>query len=183
MQLLHLFYVFFTIGLFSIGGGYAIIPLIQGEVVNKYGWIPQETFTDIITISQMTPGPLAVNTATFVGIQIADVSGAIIATVGCIIAGVFISINLYRFFKKHHESNFVFEILNGLKASSLGLIISAAAIILLIAFTGSVQLSSSTVIDRIAIFVFAGALFVIRKWKVNPILVIAITGVIGGFIY
>lgn len=183
MQLLRLFYVFFTIGLFSIGGGYAIIPLIQEQVVNKYGWIPQQTFTDIITISQMTPGPLAVNTATFVGIQISGVPGAVVATVGCVIAGVFISLSLYRFFKKYQGSKFVFEVLNGLKASSLGLIISAAIVILLLAFTGNEQLSSHMAFDWIAIFVFAGAFIAIRKWKVNPILVIAITGIIGGFIY
>ena len=69
-QLFQLMFVFFKIGLFSIGGGYAIIPLIQGQVVNQYGWISQQVFTDIITISQMTPGPLAVNTSTFVGIQV-----------------------------------------------------------------------------------------------------------------
>ncbi len=183
MGLFHLFYVFFTIGLFSIGGGYAIIPLIQEQVVDKYGWILQQTFSDIITISQMTPGPLAVNTATFVGIQISGVLGAVVATVGCIIAGVFISISLYRFFKKHQKSKYVFEVLNGLKASSLGLIISAAVVILLLAFTGSGQLSGDMTFDWIAVLVFGAAFIALRKLKVNPMLVIAITGVIGSFIY
>lgn len=183
MQLLKLFYVFFTIGLFSVGGGYAIIPLIQEQVVNQHGWIAQQTFTDIIIISQMTPGPLAVNTATFVGIQIWGVIGAIVATVSCISAGVFISIGLYRFFQKHHKSQIALEVLNGLKASSLGLIISAAAVILLLAFTGSEQLSSNMSFDWAAVAVFVGAFIVLKKWKLNPILVIAITGVIGAFIY
>ena len=71
--MLNLFIIFFKIGLFSIGGGYAIIPLIQEQVVNNYHWISANTFTDIITISQMTPGPLAVNTSTFVGIQLAGI--------------------------------------------------------------------------------------------------------------
>nr|WP_228370448.1 chromate transporter [Gottschalkia acidurici] len=94
-----LFISFLQIGLFSIGGGYAIIPLIQEQVVNSYGWLTLKEFTDIITISQMTPGPLAVNTASFVGTRIAGISGAIVATLGCIISGFIISIFLYNFLK------------------------------------------------------------------------------------
>ena len=81
-RLLQLAVTFFQIGLFSIGGGYAIIPLIQEQVVERFAWVSQKTFTDIITISQMTPGPLAVNTSTFIGIQIAGIPGAVLATFG-----------------------------------------------------------------------------------------------------
>ncbi len=77
-----LFFVFLKIGLLSIGGGYAVIPLIQEQVVEKTGWISEKMFTDIITISQMTPGPLAVNTSTFVGLQIGGTAGALAATAG-----------------------------------------------------------------------------------------------------
>lgn len=77
-----LFWTFLKIGLFSIGGGYAVIPLIQEQVVESCGWISAKTFSDIITISQMTPGPLAVNTSTFVGLQIAGIGGAVAATAG-----------------------------------------------------------------------------------------------------
>ena len=80
-----LFLKFLKIGLLSIGGGYAIIPLIQEQVVNKAGWITEKMFTDIITISQMTPGPLAVNTSTFVGLQIGGIAGAAAATLGCVL--------------------------------------------------------------------------------------------------
>ena len=104
--MLNLFIIFFKIGLFSIGGGYAIIPLIQEQVVNNYHWISANTFTDIITISQMTPGPLAVNTSTFVGIQLAGISGAIVATIGCIFAGATISIILYLLFTKYKYSKY-----------------------------------------------------------------------------
>ena len=182
-QLIELVLVFFKIGLFSIGGGYAIIPLIQAQVVEHYGWISQKTFTDIITISQMTPGPLAVNTSTFIGIQIAGIAGAVLATAGCAISGILISLLLYRFFKKHRESDYIFQVLNGLKASSLGLIVSAAVTILLLAFTGSGELSGDMRMDWIAAVVFAGSFFALRKWKVNPILMIVVTGVIGGFLY
>ena len=85
--LLNLFTAFFKIGLFSIGGGYAVIPNIQEQVVTARGWISQKIFTDIITISQLTPGPLAVNTSTFVGVRIAGLPGAVLATLGCVISG------------------------------------------------------------------------------------------------
>lgn len=87
------------LGLLSIGGGYAIIPLIQEQVVEKNGWISEKVFTDIITISQMSPEPLAVNTSTFVGLQVGGVMGALAATIGCILCGVIISLTLYLFFK------------------------------------------------------------------------------------
>lgn len=182
-SLLSLLYVFFKIGLFSIGGGYAIIPLIQKQVVEQSGWISPQTFTDIITISQMTPGPLAVNTSTFIGIQIAGIPGAIAATTGCVISGICISLLLYRFFQKHSSSTYVFQVLNGLKASSLGLIISAAAVILLMAFTGTDSLSSIHSIDWRAVAMFLCTLVISRRWKTNPILLMTIAGAAGLFLY
>ncbi|MFE5320746.1 chromate transporter [Paenibacillus sp. NPDC056579] len=182
-ELLKLFMVFFQIGLFSIGGGYAIIPFIQELVVDRYAWVSQRVFTDIITISQMTPGPLAVNTSTFVGLQIAGIPGAITATFGCVISGVGISIMLYRFFQTFNTSVYVREALNGLRSASVGLIISAAATILLLTFFGTTELSVPVKVDWIAVAIFAGSLFVLRTWKMNPILLMVLTGLVGGFIY
>lgn len=182
-SLVQLLLVFFKIGLFSIGGGYAIIPLIQKQVVDQFGWISPQTFTDIITISQMTPGPLAVNTSTFIGIQIAGIPGAVLATTGCVFSGICISLLLYRFFKKHKSSSYVFEVLDGLKASSLGLIISAAAVIILLAFTGADTLKSITFIDWRAVAMFVCTLAVSRKWKANPILLMVAAGAAGLVIY
>ena len=85
MIYLQLFLSFLQIGLFSFGGGYAAMPLVQGQVVTAHGWLSMSEFTDLITISQMTPGPIAVNSATFVGIKIAGIPGALIATLGCIL--------------------------------------------------------------------------------------------------
>ncbi|MCT1401097.1 chromate transporter [Paenibacillus sp. p3-SID867] len=181
-ELLKLLMVFFQIGLFSIGGGYAIIPFIQQLAVEKYAWVSQRVFTDIITISQMTPGPLAVNTSTFVGLQIAGIPGAIISTFGCVISGVCISIMLYRFFQRFNQSVYVLEALNGLRSASLGLIISAAATILLLTFTGTSTMSVATNVDWIAVAVFIGSLFVLRKWKMNPIFLMVLTGILGGII-
>lgn len=85
MIYLQLFFSFLQIGMFSFGGGYAAMPLIQGQVVTLHGWLTISEFTDLITISQMTPGPIAVNSATFVGMKIAGIPGAIVATAGCIL--------------------------------------------------------------------------------------------------
>ena len=178
-----LFFVFLKIGLFSIGGGYAIIPMIQEEVVEKFAWISEKTFTDIITISQMTPGPLAVNTSTFVGLQVGGILGAIAATVGCILCGVIISIALYKFFQTYQNSEYVLEVLNGLKSASLGLIISAAATIILLAFYGTSEISNYLSFNYIALIIFALSFIIVRKWKVNPISIIILSGILGFVFY
>lgn len=182
---MQLFWTFLKIGLFSIGGGYAIIPLIQEQVVHQQGWLTEKTFTDIITISQMTPGPLAVNTSTFVGMQIDGVPGAIVATIGCILGGCVISISLYQFFQKHHESLYVSSALKSLKASSVGLIMSAGFTILLLTFFESSDLSTIglAAFDWQAAILFAISLILLRKFKPNPILLMVITGFIGFFLY
>lgn len=179
-----LFLRFLQIGLFSIGGGYAIIPLIQEQVVNSYNWITLQEYTDIITISQMTPGPLVVNTASFVGIRVAGIPGAIVATLGSIISGFIISIFLYKFFKKHKEVDSISNILKGLRSSSIGLIASATSTILLIAFFGTSSFNVKNISINInAIIVFVLSLFLLRKYKINPILIMIITGIIGLFFY
>ena len=182
-RLLQLAVTFFQIGLFSIGGGYAIIPLIQEQVVERFAWVSQKTFTDIITISQMTPGHLAVNTSTFIGIQIAGIPGAVLATFGCVISGISISAFLYRLFQRYHKSEYIMEILNGLKAASLGLIISAALTILLLSFTGTSVISEIKTADWTAAVIFLCSFFVLRKWKANPVAVMIGTGIVGGVIY
>ena len=184
--LLKLFLTFLKIGLVSIGGGYAVIPSIHEEVVVKAGWIGEKVFADIITISQMTPGPLAVNTSTFVGLQIAGAAGAVVATVGCVFCGVAISLTLYRFFQKHKESVYIFETLNGLKAASLGLLGSAAATIILLSFFGTGDPDLKTMkesLDIGAVAIFGGVLFLSRKRKINPIMLMLVSGAAGIILY
>ena len=156
----NLFIVFLKIGLFSIGGGYAVIPLIREQAVEKTGWISEKMFTDIITISQMTPGPLAVNTSTFAGLQIGGIAGALAATVGCVLCGVVISLGLYRFFQACQTSAFVLDVLNGLKSASLGLILSAAFTIIGLALYGGAGFSS---LNQAALCLHLAALFMLRK--------------------
>ena len=179
----NLLYTFIKIGLFSIGGGYAIIPLIKEQVVDQAGWISETMFTDIITISQMTPGPLAVNTSTFVGLQIGGIGGAVAATLGCVLCGVILSLLLYCFFQKHRQSTYIFEILNGLKSASLGLIISAAATILLLAFFGTSTLQATPRLNLPALVIFTIMLWLLRKHKTNPIAIMTISGIAGLLVY
>jgi len=183
-MILALFVRFFQIGLFSIGGGYAIIPLIQEQVVNNFGWLTLQEYTDIITISQMTPGPLVVNTASFVGIRIAGFLGAVAATVGSILSGFIISIFLYNFFKKHQNTESISNVLKALRSSSVGLIASAASTILLLAFFGETTLSiQGANLNLAAVIVFIVALFLLRKYKLNPILIMVLSGIVGLFLY
>ena len=101
--LFDLFIIFLKIGSFSIGGGYAIVPLIQKEIVDNQSWLSLQEFTDILTISQMTPGPLSINASTFVGIRLGGTLGAIVATFACVITCIIISITLFKFFKKNNS--------------------------------------------------------------------------------
>ncbi|KNF08506.1 chromate transport protein ChrA [Gottschalkia purinilytica] len=179
-----LFISFLKIGLFSIGGGYATIPLIQEQVVDFHHWLTLQEFTDIITISQMTPGPLAVNTSTFVGIRIAGILGAMLATLGCILSGFILSILLYKFFNKYKDTDSIFNILKGLRSSSVGLIASSASTILLIAFFGSSSINvSGANLNITAIAIFIVSLFILRKFKMNPIFVMVLTGIAGMIFY
>ncbi len=182
-KLIELAAAFLKIGFLSIGGGYAVIPMIQEEVVKRYGWISMGEFADIIAISQMTPGPLAVNTSTFIGIRAAGLLGAVLATFGCVISGILISTFLYRFLKKNQASSYVAEILRGLKSVSLGLIISAAATILLLTFTGSTEASAIKSVDWRAAVIVAGTIFLLRKKKMNPIAAMLLAGVAGVVLY
>ncbi len=94
MELIQLFWSFFQIGLFSIGGGYAAMPLIQQQVVELHPWLTMTQFADIMTIAEMTPGPIAINSATFVGIQVAGIPGALVATLGCVMPSCVIVLTL-----------------------------------------------------------------------------------------
>lgn len=183
--MLELFWRFLTIGFLSIGGGYAIIPLIQEQIVTELQWLSEKVFTDIITISQMTPGPLAVNTSTFVGMQLFGIPGAVVATVGCIAGGVVISLALAAFFQKKRESKSVQNLLAGLKAASVGLIMSAGLTILLLTLFNNSDLArfNWAKLDWIALILMAISLFIMRKTKINPIVLMIAAGIIGGLVY
>lgn len=184
MGLVNIFLAFLKIGLFSIGGGYAVIPMIQQQVVDQLGWLTMQEYTDIITISQMTPGPLAVNTSTFVGIRLGGMPGAVVATVGCILGGCVISLVFYRFYLQLKENLVVEHVIAGLKSVSLGLIISAAFSMVFLALWGSMNPNfAKDAINLYAVFIFAGSLFVLRKFEINQILLLLMTGGLGFIVY
>jgi chromate transporter len=181
MTLLKLFLAFLQVGLFTIGGGYAALPVIQEQAVETYGWLTAAEFTDLITISQMTPGPIGINAATFVGTRIAGLPGAIVATVGCITAPCLIVLTLSVLYKKFGNIRTVRGILTSLHPAVVGLIASAAFTIVLHAlFPLGVSLKG---LDIAAVVLVAAGVFVLRKFKVNQIFVMLAAGAVGGLFY
>lgn len=177
MQYLELIWSFLQIGLFSIGGGYAAMPLIEQQVVELNHWLTMTEFADIVTISQMTPGPIAINAATFVGIRVAGIPGALAATLGCVLPSCVIVLTLAFVYYKYRGLSTIQGVLEGLRPAVVALIASAGVSIALLAFY------SAGAVDWIAIGVFAAGFIVLRKWKPNPIYVMLGTGAIGGLIY
>ena len=134
MIYIQLFLSFLQIGLFSFGGGYAAMPLIQGQVVTTHQWLSMSEFTDLITISQMTPGPIAVNSATFVGIKIAGIGGAFAATAGCIFPSCIIVTVIARLYLKYRNMDLLQGVLQSLRPAVVAMIASAGVSILVTAF-------------------------------------------------
>ncbi len=183
-MLLLLFWSFVQVGLFSIGGGMAAIPLIQHQVVELHGWLSLTEFTDLITIAQMTPGPIAINSATFVGIKIAGTWGAIVATIGCILPSCIIVSALAWVYFRYKNLGVIRGALSGLRVAVVALIASAGLTILILAIWGEQGFTADWhAINWICILLFGGALFILRKWKPNPIYVMLGSGVIGGILY
>lgn len=177
-QLLSLFLSFLNIGVFSIGGGYAAIPLIQQQTVELHHWLTLSDFTDLITIAEMTPGPIAVNSATFVGIRLAGIPGAIIATLGCILPACIIVSTLAYLYYKFKTLRLMQDTLSCLRPAVVALIASAGLSILLLVLFGEEEASLNTV-RWAGAALFAAGLFVLRKWKPNPIAVMLMCGCAG----
>ncbi len=176
---LQLYLSFFKVGLFSIGGGLAALPLIQDEVVNTHAWISLSDFTDLVAIAQMTPGPIALNSATFIGTNLRGILGAIIATLGNITPSIIIVSLLAYFYFKYKNLNTIRGVLEGLRPASLGLIASAGASIFMMAIFGQrdfyIKIGE---INYLSLMIFAVALFTLQKLKFHPIAVMLACGII-----
>ena len=170
MIYLELFWSFFQVGLFSIGGGYAAMPLIQDQAVEIHPWLTMTGFADIMAIAEMTPGPIALNAATFVGIQVAGLPGALIATIGCIFPSCVIVMALAYMYYRFRGLSVMQGILAGLRPAVIAMIASAG-----ISLLGSM--------DLIALAIFLMGFFVLRKWKPSPIKVMAGAAVAGVALY
>jgi len=184
MVLLKLFWSFLQIGLLSFGGGMAALPLIQNQVVDLHGWITLKEYTDLITIAEMTPGPIGINAAAFVGVRIAGVPGSIIATVGCVLPPFLFVLLLVRLYLKYKNLSAVQGALSGIRPAVTGLIASAALTILILILWGENGFSTNLEsLNFVAFILFAASLIVLRKWKPNPIFIILGSGIVGGAIY
>ena len=183
--LIELFLVYFQIGLFAFGGGYAAMPLIQNLVVEGKGWLTMAEYADLTTIAEMTPGPIIINSATFVGQKMAGFPGALICTLGAVTPSLIIVLTLAYFYTKYRNLGVVKNVLGELRPAVVAMIAGAGLTILLMAFFGTSVLSEipSASIRWIEVFLFVGSLILIRKYKAGPIMIIFGTAVVGTLLY
>ena len=194
--LAQLFWAFFLIGMFTFGGGYAMLSLIQAEVVVKHAWMTESTFTDIVAISQMTPGPIGINCATYVGYDVVTATGAghlmgivgsLTATLAITLPSFIIVLLLVRFYNKVKGSPMFEGVMSVVRPAVVGLI-GAAAIILMFkvdwnGFAPSLNVVKENFPDWESWCLFAAAFLASFKFKVNPILLIVLAGVMGLLLY
>lgn len=173
MLYLQLFYTFFKIGLFGFGGGYAMLSMIEAEVVKNHQWITSAEFADIVAISQVTPGPIAVNSATYIGYTATgSVWGSVLATLGVCTPSLILMLLISRFYIKMKDNAYMANIMRTLRPVVIGLILAAA----LLLFT------PDNFIDWKS-YLFFGACLAAALLRVSPILLIVLAGIAGYFVY
>jgi chromate transporter len=185
MILISLFYEFFIIGIFAYGGGLAMLPLLQ-EIAIDRGWLTVTEFTDLIAISQSTPGPIAINLATFIGYNNAGVLGALVSSLAVILPAFILALIIARFLQHFNDHPIVKAVLVGLKAAVIGLILTA---VLQVAFVSLYTTEAANILtfyknlDYKAILLFFGMFFAVFKYKKHPIVYITIAGILGVVIW
>jgi chromate transporter len=167
-ELLELFVMFFRIGAFTFGGGYAMIPVIQREVVEKKGWFDDEEIIDCFAISQFTPGAITVNTATFVGYKKKGIIGGIIATIGAILPSLILITIITTFFMNFQDNEVVQHAFGGIRIGVAALITNTA-----------LKMFRHIVTDRISLIIFAVAFVFIAFTNFSPIIIITVSAVLG----
>lgn len=178
MTLLSLFLSFCIIGVLAFGGGYAALPLIQEQCVDIHHWLSMSEFSDLLTISQITPGPIAINSATFVGMKVAGVSGAVVASLGFMFPPFVIVSLLYLLFKKYGKLTFMQNILSGLKPAVVGLIAVAAIRVVVEALWGESAISLAGT-DAFSAVLAVTVFVVLRIRKKGMMMTIFTCGAIG----
>lgn len=182
---LELFLTFFKIGLFTFGGGYAMLPLIQKEVLN-HGWMEIEEIINFIAVSESTPGPFAINCATYVGMETGGVLGAVCATLGVVLPSFIVILIVARFYKQFKESKIVSSAMTGLRPAVIGLIGSAlVSMILTVILPNGFDFSGIVIPDLLVSLAIAVVMTVLVFKKVHPIIIIvlsAIVGIVSGFL-
>lgn len=170
--IINVFFAFLKIGGFSFGGGYAMIPFIEKEIVDSHGWLNIREFIDIIAIAEMTPGPIAINSATFVGYKIAMVQGAIAGTIGVILVSFILLILTGKYMENTKDSEVIKNMFIGIRPAVLGLIFSAA-----------MSVGKTALIDLKSFIIAGVVLLSILKLKLHPIVCVIMAGVIGCIVY
>ncbi|WP_094548363.1 chromate transporter [Petroclostridium xylanilyticum] len=193
MIYIKLLWIFFKIGLFSFGGGYAMIPLIQEEI-QANGWVEAREFANIVAISQMTPGPIAVNAATYIGTKTAGIPGSVFATLGVSLPSFILVLLIARFFAKFKDNYMVEAVLKGIRPVTIGLISSAVIFFAEMSIfkdklpferikymlTGKfVNLLEGIRIEPGAFLIFIIILIAAKKFKMNPIIAVVSSAVLG----
>ena len=175
ISILDIFLSFLKIGLFAFGGAYAVIPLIEEQMVTNTGWMTFTEFSDLVAIDELTPGPIIINSATFIGMKLGGVPGAIAATLGCIIPGAFIALTLIYVYRKYKEIPVINEIMKVLKCMSVALIFSVLIKMFMEAVIPSGTLESLNIISLVMVIV---CFFILRKYKTNPLYLMLACGTI-----
>lgn len=172
MNTLKLFLSFLKIGAFSFGGGYAMLPLIRKEIIEVHGWLTVKEFIDILAVVEMTPGPVAINSATFLGYKVSGIWGSIAATVGVILPSIVIILIIAHFLSKFRESPYVDYAFRGIRPVVLGLVTSAA-------FT----VAQDAIIDIKSLVIGIVLFYLVSFRDMHPIIAIILAGVAGVIIY
>ncbi len=169
-----LFWTFFKIGLFNFGGGYAMISFIQNEVVTKQAWLTNAQFTDMVAVSQMTPGPVGINMATYTGYAASqNMWGAVVATIAVCLPSFILILLLARWFLKHQQDKEVQAVFTGIRPAVIGLI-GAAALVLC---------NAENFVHWSSVGIFIIAVILVGKYKLHPIKLILLAGIVGWILY
>ncbi|MFA7075376.1 MAG: chromate transporter [Candidatus Izemoplasmatales bacterium] len=182
--LFHLFITFFKIGLFTFGGGYAMIPLISEEVIGN-GWLSYEQLLDFIAISESTPGPFAVNVSTFVGYNQLGITGAIFASLGVVLPSFIIILIIATAFHKFATNKYVIGFLEGVKPVIVGVILSVAVVFVLKSiFNISILDFKDFDFSWSALLIFTAVFSMTKIWrKIHPVFIVLVSGLMGLLIY
>ena len=178
MTYLRLFAGFMYIGLMAIGGGYAALPFLRQQCVSVYQWITMTEFADLLTLSQITPGAIAINSASFVGTKVGGVAGAVIATAGFILPPFLITSFLWFVYKKYSKMDLMQGILYGLKPTVVALIAASGISVLQIALWGEAAVSLGT-LSWLSVGIILAAFLVLRRWKLSSLTIIFAAGGVG----
>lgn len=181
--LFELFIVFFQIGLFTFGGGYAMIPMMQDLLVDKYQWVSESQLLNFIAVSESTPGPFAINMATFVGSSQANVLGAIVATIGVVLPSFIIILLIAKLFTNFSKNKYVKSALKGIRPVVVGLILSVAISLVYNSFLVYDANNNAIIEWRYLIIVALCVLFKKIFKKASPIYMILIAAVLGIVLY